>query len=421
MKTAGIITIGNELLYGSVVDTNASYIGQRVTEIGLEPVCIITVGDKASQITQALEIACKKVDVLFITGGLGPTHDDITKRIIAESIGQDLVFNSEILKNIEMVFTQRKITMPKSNRIQAYFPRKAKIIANSIGTAPGFQVQYLNTEIFVMPGVPCEMEQMLDEQVLPWLTTLSQGKTILHRWIKTTGIGESSLSLLLENVIKKANNIKIASLPQETGVNLRLTAEGKDKEEAGQHIQAVEDVIVNKASQYIYGMDDDLLEEVVGRLLSKTKATVAVAESCTGGQVASLITNAPGSSAYFIEGVITYSNFSKIARLDVAEATIRCHGAVSAQTAAEMAQGVRQISGATYGLSTTGIAGPSGGTKAKPIGLVYLGLADSNGVKTEKLMLGMERKANKTQAALASLNLLRQFLVNGKGHSGQSN
>ena len=210
-------------------------------------------------------------------------------------------------------------------------------------------------------------------------------------------------------------------MPQETGVNLRLTAEGKDKEEAGQHIQAVEDVIVNKASQYIYGMDDDLLEEVVGRLLSKTKATVAVAESCTGGQVASLITNAPGSSAYFIEGVITYSNFSKIARLDVAEATIRCHGAVSAQTAAEMAQGVRQISGATYGLSTTGIAGPSGGTKAKPIGLVYLGLADSNGVKTEKLMLGMERKANKTQAALASLNLLRQFLVNGKGHSGQSN
>ena len=411
MKSAAIITIGDELLYGSVVDTNAAYIGQRMTETGIEPVFSVTVGDEGTRIGRALEIACRQADVVLVTGGLGPTHDDVTKNVIAEAIGQDLVFHPEILDTVEAMFTQRGMEMPESNRIQAYMPREAEVLDNPVGTAPGFLVHCYDAAVFVMPGVPREMKKMLNEQVLPRLKEHGGGRVILHRWIRTTGIGESSLSLVIGEVIEEAKEVKIASLPQETGVNLRLTAEGRTREEALRRIEAVETRMVARAGEHIYGVDDDTLEEVVGRLLTDAGATVAIAESCTGGLVASRMTDVPGSSDYLVEGVVTYSNAAKTARLEVPETTIDRHGAVSAETAAAMAGGVRRTSGATYGLSTTGVAGPGGGTPEKPVGLVYLGLATPDGVETRKLMLGPDRRTNKTRAALAALNLLRLALT----------
>ena len=411
MKSAAIITIGDELLYGSVVDTNAAYIGQRLTETGIEPVFSITVGDDASRIGGALEVACRQADAVLVTGGLGPTHDDVTKTVIAEAIGQDLVFHPDILETVESMFTRRGMAMPESNRIQAYMPRHAEVLDNPVGTAPGFLAHHNGTAVFVMPGVPREMKQMLNEQVLPRLRDKSAGRVILHRWIRTTGIGESSLTQIIGDVIDEAKDVKIASLPQETGVNLRLTAEGRTGDEARRRIEAVETRMVARAGEHIYGVDDDTLEEVVGRLLRDAGATVAVAESCTGGLVASRMTDVPGSSDYLMEGVVSYSNAAKMARLEVPVGTIDRHGAVSAETAAAMATGMKQTSGATYGLSTTGVAGPGGGTPEKPVGLVYLGLATADGVETRKLLLGPDRHVNKTRAALAALNLLRQALT----------
>ena len=415
MKSAAIITIGDELLYGSVVDTNAAYIGQRLTETGIEPVFSITVGDEASRIGGALEVACRQADAVLVTGGLGPTHDDVTKTVIAEAIGQDLVFHPDILETVENMFTRRGMAMPESNRIQAYMPRHAEVLDNPVGTAPGFLAHHNGTAVFVMPGVPREMKQMLNEQVLPRLRDKSAGRVILHRWIRTTGIGESSLTQIIGDVIDEAKDVKIASLPQETGVNLRLTAEGRTGDEARRRIEAVESRMVARAGEHIYGVDDDTLEEVVGRLLRDAGATVAIAESCTGGLVASRMTDVPGSSDYLKEGVVSYSNAAKMTRLEVPVGTIDRHGAVSAETAAAMATGMRQTSGATYGLSTTGVAGPGGGTPEKPVGLVYLGLASADGVETRKLLLGPDRHVNKTRAALAALNLLRQALTRAAG------
>ncbi len=411
MKSAAIITIGDELLYGSVVDTNAAYIGQRLTETGIEPVFSITVGDEGSRIGGALEVACRQADAVLVTGGLGPTHDDVTKTVIAEAIGQDLVFHPDILETVESMFTRRGMAMPESNRIQAYMPRHAEVLDNPVGTAPGFLAHHHGTAVFVMPGVPREMKQMLNEQVLPRLRDKGAGRVILHRWIRTTGIGESSLTQIIGDVIDEAKDVKIASLPQETGVNFRLTAEGRTGDEARRRIEAVETRMVSRAGEHIYGVDDDTLEEVVGRLLKDAGATVAVAESCTGGLVASRMTDVPGSSDYLKEGVVSYSNAAKMARLEVPVGTIDRYGAVSAETAAAMATGIRQTSGATYGLSTTGVAGPGGGTPEKPVGLVYLGLATADGVETRKLLLGPDRHVNKTRAALAALNLLRQALT----------
>lgn len=411
MKSAAIITIGDELLYGSVIDTNLAYIGQRMTEAGIEPVFSMTVGDENSRISQALDIACQQADIVLITGGLGPTHDDVTKTVIAKAIGEELVFHANIMDGLEATFTQRGIPMPESNRIQAYMPKSAEVLKNPVGTAPGFMVRHQGVDVFVMPGVPREMKKMLEEQIVPRLVEHGSDRVILHRWIRTTGIGESNLSLMIGDVIKNSGDVKIASLPQETGVSLRLTAEGRTRSEAQQLIESVETRIVAQAGQHIFGMDDDTLEGVVGRLLCEAGATVAVAESCTGGLLASRITDIAGSSDYFLEGLVTYSNAAKKARLDVLELTINRYGAVSEETAIAMAQAVRETSGATYGLSTTGIAGPGGGTNEKPIGLVYLGLATASGVEMRKLILGTDRKTNKIRAIMAALNLLRLELL----------
>ena len=410
MKTAAIMTIGDELLYGSVVDTNAAHLGQCLADLGIEPIWSITVGDSREQIHKSLDVATQQADLVLITGGLGPTHDDVTKTVIAKAVGLELVFHQEILDQIEVMFAQRGVSMPESNRIQALMPEGADILDNPIGTAPGFSIKHNRATIFIMPGVPREMKKMMEEQVLPRLQAHTKDRVIIHRWIRTTGIGESNLSELIHDIIEEATDIKVASLPQDTGTNLRLTAQAETPVEAQQRIDVVESRLLERAGSYIYGTDEETLEEVVGRLLTETGATLALAESCTGGLVADRLTDVPGSSEYIGQGIVAYSNEAKIQHLNVSEKILTRHGAVSSETAAAMASGIRRVSGATYGLSTTGIAGPGGATPSKPVGLVYLGLAHADGTITQELRLGTDRRMNKTRAMLSALNMLRLFI-----------
>ena len=247
MKTAAIMTIGDELLYGSVVDTNAAHLGQGLADLGIEPIWSITVGDSREQIHKALDVATQQADLVLITGGLGPTHDDVTKTVIAKAVGLELVFHQEILDQIEVMFAQRGVSMPESNRIQALMPEGADILDNPIGTAPGFSIKHNRATIFIMPGVPREMKKMMEEQVLPRLQAHTKDRVIIHRWIRTTGIGESNLSELIHDIIEEATDIKVASLPQDTGTNLRLTAQAETPVEAQQRIDVVESRLLERA------------------------------------------------------------------------------------------------------------------------------------------------------------------------------
>lgn len=411
MLKAEIITIGDELLYGSVVDTNAAHIGQRLTEIGIEPVWATTIGDDLDAIRQALDLATYRADVVVVTGGLGPTHDDVTKTAIADVTGQRLIFHEEILHQVEEMFQQRNIPMPESNRVQAFIPEGATVLDNPIGTAPGFMLTHGRATVFIMPGVPREMVKMMAEQVIPRLQERAGGRVILHRVLKTSGISESGLSEQIADLIAAATDVKVASLPQSTGINLRLTANAATREEAWQRISALEAQVYERAGQSIYGTDDETIEQVVGRLLTERGATIAVAESCTGGLITDRLTDVPGSSAYFDRGLIAYSNAAKVQNLGVPEEIIKAHGAVSAETAAAMADGSRRLSRTTFGLSTTGVAGPSGGTAAKPVGLVYISLAHEGGTITREFRFGNDRRNNKVRATQAALNLVRVFLI----------
>lgn len=411
MQRAVILTIGDELLFGSIVDTNAAHIGLRLTELGIQPVWTITVGDNAAAIRQAIELATTLAEVVLVTGGLGPTHDDVTKTVVAEATGRRLVFHQHLLDAVSSLFARRGLIMPESNRVQAYIPEGGTILDNPIGTAPGFLVNHHGAALFVMPGVPREMKRMMAEQVIPRLQIQSGGAVILHRVLKTTGIGESTLSELLEDIIAAAHPVKIASLPQEAGVNLRLTATAETQELAINCIAAVDERLTERAGLYIYGRDDETLEQVLGHLLVSAGATLAVAESCTGGLVTDRLTDISGSSVYFERGVVAYSNEAKQAHLGVSEKTLKTFGAVSGETASAMAEGVRKASGTTFGLSTTGIAGPTGATETKPVGLVYVSLAHAGGTVTWELRLGTDRRLNKVRAAVSAMNLLRLFLI----------
>ncbi|MEE2709730.1 MAG: competence/damage-inducible protein A [Gemmatimonadota bacterium] len=412
MLSAEIITIGDEILYGSIVDSNAAHMGQCLTGLGIQPAWFTTVGDDRGHIRHALELGISRADVILVTGGLGPTHDDITKDVIAEVAGKRLIFHQDLLDQIEVMFTERGIDMPESNRVQAFVPEGATVLDNPIGTAPGFVVSSGRTSIFVMPGVPREMVKMMEEQVKPILQEREGGQVILHRMIKTSGIGESHLSEYVENVIAAARDIKVASLPQATGVMLRLTAHAPTLEEAEMRIASLEADIFDRAGAFIYGTDDDTMEQVVGRLLTDRNATIAVAESCTGGLIADKLTDVSGSSEYFDRSMVTYSNEAKIEHLGVPEKTLRDHGAVSLETAAAMAEGIRRISKTTFGLSTTGVAGPTGATDTKPVGLVCIGLACEDGVITREFRFSMDRRNNKMRAMLAALNMVRLFVTN---------
>ena len=412
MIKAELITIGDELLYGHVLDTNAAFIGEKLAEAGIELIFHTTVGDQADNLINAISQAMNRVDIVLTTGGLGPTHDDITKKIICKYFKRQLVFHEEILKELEKKYKAQGIKMPPINQNQALLPQGAKFLDNSTGSALGIVIEERAKTFVSMPGVPSEMRLMVIEQLMPMLKKRAAGQVICHRKLRTIGIIESAIFEKVKDIVEEKSIIEIAFLPSFRGVDIRLTAKAKDVAEAQTAIEALEARFAERIGKYIFGYDNDELPEIIGKLLVDRQATIAVAESCTGGLLGKLFTDNPGSSVYFLGGVIAYSNYIKTKILNVPAIVLERHGAVSAETAKYMAEGVRQLTGATIGISITGIAGPDGGTSEKPVGLTYVGLSTPDGVMVKDLHYGKDRERNRQRAAYSAMDVVRRYLKN---------
>ncbi|MDD5766862.1 MAG: competence/damage-inducible protein A [Candidatus Marinimicrobia bacterium] len=406
MKNAGIISIGNELLSGQVVNTNSTYISQFLKRYGISVNFIITVGDDKSSIIQAIDACRIHADLIYITGGLGPTHDDITKTIIAEYFNSKLVFHEDILDDIRDMFRRRGKEMSDSNISQAMIPDKAEIIHNPVGTAQGMKFKQEDKTFYVMPGVPFEMERIMTDSISKDMEQLSETR-INTLTIHTTGMPESELYSKIEDWISDQKQIGISILPHFTHVDLVLYSDVPDSFSI---LSVAKRELNEKLGEIVYGYDDETLEMAVANILIEKKMTIAVSESCTGGLITDRLTNVSGSSAYFMMGVVTYSNESKVQILNVDPVTLKRHGAVSPETAKEMALGVRKLSGCDVGLSSTGIAGPFGGSNEKPVGLVHVGLSMNNYLESFEFRFLRDRIMNKQLFSQMALNQLRLTL-----------
>lgn len=406
---AEVIIIGDELLFGQTIDTNSAFIGQALSCIGVDLTWATTVGDDERRIEAALRQALGRVDVVIAAGGLGPTPDDVTRQAVAQAFGRKLILQNEVLRQIQDKIARWGLKASEDITPQALVPEGAQVLSNRVGIAPGLFLALEGKMLFVLPGVPREMEDMLKEEVLPWLR--GTGVVIQHRLLHTTGATELALVEKLGKSREVLGKVRMAFLPGTYGIDLRLTARGESLERVEEQLAQAEGWVRERLGGLIYGVNGESLEEVVGNLLLHRGAKLAVAESCTGGLIAHRITNISGSSRYFERGVVAYSNEAKNELLGVPWEIIREHGAVSAQTAQAMAEGVRELSRADIGLGVTGIAGPTGGTPEKPIGLVYIALAHEGGCFAKQFRFFGDRMANKERTAQAALNELRLFLM----------
>jgi len=405
--TAEIISIGDELLIGQIVNTNAAWMSRQLNLVNVQVKHVSVVGDEGDDIRRSLDLALSRVDVVLMTGGLGPTHDDITKKIVAEYFdSEEMVVDEKVLAHVKAFFQRRNLRMAPVNEGQALVPPKAAVLWNDYGTAPGLLFERESRYCAIMPGVPAEMQHLMTERVLPFLKSKNKNAAIRHRTIRTVGVGESILFEKLSPIAELEKFGKIAFLPHFSAVDVRVSVYENDAAAAERRIRAAEEYILSRAGQSVYGFDEETLESVIGRLLIEKKATLAVAESCTGGFVAHRLTNVSGSSQYFDRGIVTYSNAAKMQILGVPEEILQQHGAVSEECAKAMAEGVRRLSSTTYGLATTGIAGPTGGTEEKPIGLVWIGLAAPERVIAQKFLFTKDRLINKERFSQMALNLL---------------
>ena len=412
MKTE-IITIGDEILIGQIVDTNSAWMGQQLNLNGIEVYQVTSVHDDHAHIIKAIADAEKNADLVLITGGLGPTKDDITKNCLCEYFGTELVFYPEIFEYIQSLLTSRNVTINQLNRDQALLPASCTILHNSAGTASGMWFERNGTIFISMPGVPFEMEAVMIEEVFPRLIKLGIMQSIVHKTILTFGLAESMLAERLEKWESALPDyIKLAYLPSAMMVRLRLSAYGTDKGMLKAAIDQEINALINIIPEYIFGFDDDNLALIIGRMLVKSSQTLAVAESCTGGNIAHFITSNPGSSAYFKGGVVAYSNEIKSKLLEVSSQIIDTYGAVSQQVAEAMAAGAQRVLNADFSIATTGIAGPDGGTTEKPIGTVWIAVAGPSGVKSEKFIFRHNRERNIIRSTQSALDLLRKFILN---------
>lgn len=411
---AEIVSIGDELLIGQVVNSNAAYISSQLNSVGIFVDKMTTVGDSEAAILGAFERALKAYDVVTVTGGLGPTHDDITREAVCKFFKTELIVNAEALENIKHRFARRNIALIKRNEEQALVPRGCTVIQNHHGTAPGYSFERDGKYFIVMPGVPAEMKGMMDEFVVPYFSKKTSGTCILHRTLKTTGIAESLLAEQIGDVhalFAEGSGITLAYLPSAMGVRLRITARTSSRAEAESRVRDVESKLRSKAERYIFGTDTEELEDVLGKILAERKLSISVAESCTGGLIANRLTNVPGSSNYFERGIVTYSNESKIAELGVPRSYVEQYGAVSREVAESMALGIRTKSNTDIGLSTTGIAGPTGGTAEKPVGLIWIGYSDPRHTIALRFNFASDRRSFKERASQAAIDLVRRKLL----------
>lgn len=403
---AVIVTIGNELIQGFTLDTNASWIGQTLLPYNIQIKKIITVGDTSKQIIYEINNILKEnFNFLFITGGLGPTHDDITKNAFIEIMDDELIFDEKYYKELIQKFNKNSIKILEMHRSQALRLKKSTSIPNDCGTALGIHYSNKDKQIFIMPGVPREMKNMVTKYIVPNYLKLKPEKNIIT--IKTFGITESHLSEKVNPLMKKYNKTcKFAFLPHYTGVSFRISNINSNLK-----LSIIKDEFWDLMTPYAYGTDNDSLESIISEKLTNLNLTIASAESCTGGLISKYLTDTPGSSSYFLGGITPYNNNLKHSLLNISELSIKKHGAVSECIALKMAEQIRILTNADIGISTTGIAGPGGGTKSKPVGLVYIGLSTKSKNIVEKYIFRFDRKNNRILTAHKALDMIR-LLIN---------
>jgi nicotinamide-nucleotide amidase len=408
---AEIVTIGDELITGHTVDTNAAFIAEKLMSIGVRVRFRTSVGDSVGDMLEVFRLALRRVPVVITTGGLGPTDDDLTKRAIVKLFRRHLVFHEEVLEDIRARYTARGIDMPAINQNQALLPQGARLFPNRIGSALGICIDEDEHVFISLPGVPVEARQITVDSVVPYLAQLKKGGAVRVTKVRTTGIIESKLAEMIAPGLQLRAGVKLAYLPSYSGVDLRIIAEGATQEEADTRAQELVRFLESVSGKYIYGHDDESLEAVVGRLLKDNDRTLAVAESCTSGMLGMIVTSVPGSSAYFLGGIIAYANEVKEARLAVEPEIITNYGAVSEECAGAMATGCRSLFSSDFALAVTGIAGPDGGTDDKPVGTTFIALASAHGLRVKRFSFGPEREVNRSRAVYAALELLRREIL----------
>lgn len=406
---ANIICIGNELLNGSVVNTNASFIAQSLHEIGIKTEYISCIADNFDAIINDLS---QKTGIIIITGGLGPTNDDITKKCLAHYFDSELVFDQKIYEHIQGIFQKRGMEVTELNKQQAFVIKGCRVFHNALGTAPCMYFQKNNQYVFALPGVPFEMKALMQEKIIPFLKSEFETTPLYYKTILTCGVPESHLQEMLEDwELSLPKHISVAYLPEYGIVKLRLIYEGDDldanKKHCEQEIEKLKIILGNA----IWGYDHDNFANKIGEILHKHNKTLALAESCTGGYISHLITSNPGSSEYFKGSLVTYSNDLKEEILSVDKNTLKIHGAVSKQTVIEMAKNTILKTGSDYSIAISGIAGPDGGNAEKPVGTVWIAISDSENCNTYKLNLGTNRMINIQRASISALNFLRLQLL----------
>lgn len=409
MIKASIITVGDELLIGQVIDTNSAWIAQQLNSIGIPVLRRVAVGDNWDEIWTALDEESKKADVIFITGGLGPTADDITKPLLCKYFDGKMGLNDEALKNVTHLFEhifKRPIT--DRNIKQAEIPDTCKVIINKRGTASGMQFEKNGTLFFSLPGVPFEMMGMVEENIFPLLVSSFNLPKITHKTLVTYGIGESMLADLLQDFEDNLpNNIKLAYLPNHGIVRLRLTSTNMESEN---DINDQFEILKNAVSEYLVTTEDEGMEQVIGKMLLSRNQTVGTAESCTGGYIAHLISSVPGASAYYEGSMITYSYAAKEKSLQVKKSTLESQGAVSEEVVIEMANGLLKQLNTTYAIAVSGIMGPGGGMPEKPVGTVWIAVANEKKSIAKKFYFRFNRQRNIQLTTMNALNMLRCFI-----------
>jgi len=410
MIKASIVSIGNELLNGQTADTNARYLSGRLVELGIWVVSGYTATDDEDAIVRSVRLALGDAEVVLVTGGLGPTDDDVTRDALAKLLGRELRLKDELLEQIEEFFRGRKRPMAEKNRVQAYLPEGCEALRNHIGTAPGIMAVTEGKRIFVLPGVPSEMERMFEESVAARLRALAGEQAIFVRKLRCFGTGESNIAEVLDTLMERGRNPLVNSTAELGVITLTIFGSGANRTEAEKIVKKVEKIIRSRLGDIIFGEGEETPAEVVGRKLAEAGRTVSVAESCTGGLLGKLLTDVPGSSRYFKQGWIAYSNTAKVRELGVDAGLIESCGSVSEEVARAMAHGARKKAGSDFAIGITGIAGPEGGSEQKPVGLVYISVASARGVETERYVYAGGRDSVRRRAALTALNMLRMQL-----------
>lgn len=409
---ADIITIGDEILIGQIIDTNSAWMAQRLNDEGIDVRQITSISDNPEQIIATLEEAGSKSPIVLVTGGLGPTRDDLTKPTICQYFETEMVENAKVLQHIIELLAPRGVTINQLNIDQALVPQKATVLYNKLGTAPGLWFTKNQTVYIFMPGVPFEMKYLMTNEVLPRINNEFHTSPILHKTVLTLGLPESMLAEKLsdwESALPRF--IKLAYLPNPQAIRLRLSARGKDLLVLQKAVDEEVEKLITIIPKNIFGFDNETLAGNIGKILSEKGLTLSTAESCTGGNIAHLITSNPGSSKYFKGTIVAYSNEIKIKLLGVEEELLINHGAVSREVAEAMAIGVRQLIGTDFAAATTGIAGPEGGTDEKPVGSVWIAVAGENGVVSKFYNFGNDRGRNITRSSQTALNMLRNMIL----------